>query len=484
MLENLTERFKKVFETLSGKKKLSESNLTEGIREMQLALLEANVSLIAVKGLIENIKKKAIGTGILKSVSPAAMFIKVVHESLVEMLGGAQTDDETLSNSTHRFSDDNLYAYPNRQSRVRLLEPTKISSVLVSGLQGAGKTTTVAKLASHYKSKRDVMTVSLDIHRPAAGEQLKILTEELDLTYYDREEEKNIKRIVRNAFKYAKRQVKNLIFFDTAGRTHVDEKMLAELNIAFKEINPCENIFVCDAMLGQEALTVARAFQSATRLDSLIFTKLDADTRGGAILSVKSVLDVPISFIGVGEKTDDLDVFEPQRMADRILDRGDIVSLVNKVQKNFDEEQTQNVTERLQKGEFDLQDFFDQIGQIKKMGSIKSMLKLMPGMSDVADKANIDENEFLRMTVLIQSMTKEERRKPFMLNGSRKKRIANGAGSNVIAVNNLLKKYAEMKKMFKKMKNPNQAKKFLNQRFGEGFAEPEQLEKLQKMLKK
>ncbi len=445
MLENLTEKFAHVFQNLSFGKKLTEKNLEDGIRQIRLALLEANVNLKVVKAFIEGLKEKAIGTKLIESISPAEMFIKIVHDRLVKI----------LSDGTNE-----------KNKGLLLLEPNRISSVLFSGLQGAGKTSTVAKIADYYKSKRDILCVSLDIYRPAASEQLQKLSESVGVEYYDRGDEKKLKKIIKGAIQYAKKNIKNLILFDVAGRTQVDKEMLNELKLCSKEINPCETILVCDAMLGQQALEVALAFKEVVKISSLIFSKMDSDSRGGAILSTQYVVGAPIKFIAFGEKVSDLDEFDALRIADRILGKGDVVGLVNKVEKHLDKEKSEVLAKKIAHNKFDLQDFLDQLEQMNKMGSIKNILGYLPGIGNKVNDANVDESKFNGMKAIIQSMTLKERRKSFIINGSRKKRIAYGCGKTIVDVNDLIKKFNEMKSLMKKMKNPAKINQFLKKKFG------------------
>ena len=425
------------------KKRLTEDSIKEGVRDIRLALIEADVNLKVIKSFINRVKEQALGEKVLKNVSSGNMFIKIVHDNLVHFLGG------------------------EANSGLILEPPTRVSNILLCGLQGSGKTTTCGKLANHLKKSRDVLLVSLDIYRPAANEQLKVLADQCNVTFYDRKNEKNLKKIIKDTLKYAKEKVYNCIIWDTAGRTQVDTELMKELVQVTQLIDPCENILVVDSLTGQQAVSVAEAFNQAVSITSLLFTKFDSETRGGAVLSVKEIVGVPIKLIGVGEKISDLDEFVPSRIADRMLGLGDVVGLVNKAQEIFDEEQSEKISKKLKNKEFDLQDFFDQIKQLKKFGSMESILNMIPGMSRKINGDNIDESQFDKILYIIQSMTRDEKKRPFIINNKRKQRIALGSGTNIMEINKLLKKFKEIKSMMSKMNSPAKMKKTMKQIIGE-----------------
>lgn len=438
MLEVLTEKFSGLWNRLAQEKKLSQSNIDQGIREIRMALLEAEVHVDAVRQLINKLRSEAIGECIIRDVDPTKMFIKVVHDALVELLGG---EEKQVG-----FSKD------------------KVNTVLVCGLQGSGKTTSLGKLGVLLKEKHDILTVSLDLNRPAAAEQLRLLSEQAGIEYFDRGKEKNLSNIIHLSKNYAERKVKNLILYDTAGRTQVDDKMLAELREIYSQVKPDESILVCDTMLGQEALRIAAAFKKTVSINSLLFTKFDSDTRGGAILSVKTVIDIPIRYVGVGEKISDFEPFDPQRVVNRILGMGDIVGLVKKAEKAMGDtlkNDPEEIIRKIKNNQFDLQDFLAQLQGMKKMGSLQSIVSMLPGMSTQLKNVDLENEQFLCMEAIIQSMTIKERQKPVVLDNSRKQRIAKGSGTTVLEVNRVLKKFFEAKEMMKKMANPKKSRKML-----------------------
>lgn len=443
MFDHLSEKLSNVFSKMGLKKRLSEENIQEGLREIRLALIEADVNLSVIKTFIADVKEKALGQEVIKNVRPVDQFIKIVSDGIYELLGGSSADELALA------------------------EPTQISTVLMAGLQGSGKTTTVGKMARRFKEKRRVLTVSLDIYRPAANEQLKIVSEQAGVSFYDRTEHNkndNLKKIIKDVLKYAKKHDFNLVFFDTAGRTQVDEAMLDEIRQVQKEIKPFETLFVADSMTGQSALDVAKAFSEAVKITGLVFTKFDSDTRGGVVLSVKNILSVPVRYVGTGESIKDLDLFDAKRISERMLGMGDIVGLVNKAQESIDEDKAEKIAKRMSQNQFDLQDFLDQLEQIGNMGSLESIMKMIPGMSQQMNNmpaGAVNDKDLKKMRSLIQSMTPREREQPFVLNNSRKLRVARGAGHNILAVNQLLKRYNEMKSMMKKMNNPKKMKKMM-----------------------
>ncbi len=445
MLNHLTDKLTSTLSKFKLKKRLTEENIHEGVREIRLALIEADVNLKVIKKFISRVKEQSLGEEVLKHISSGDMFTKIVHDNLVHFLGGEGGSSLTFE------------------------PPTKISNILLCGLQGSGKTTTCGKLANRLKKSRDILLVSLDTYRPAANEQLKVLAEQCGVAFYDRGNEKNLKKIIKAANKHAQKKIHNCIIWDTAGRTQVDESLMKELAQVTKIINPCENILVVDAMTGQQAVSVAEAFNQAVTITSLLFTKFDSETRGGAVLSVKEIVGVPIKLIGVGEKISDLDEFVPSRIADRMLGMGDVIGLVNKAQEVFDEEQSEKLNKKLKNKEFDLQDFFDQIKQMKKFGSVENLLGMIPGMSGKLKDANVDESQFDKAFYIIQSMTRDEKNRPFIINNKRKQRIAIGSGTSVVEINKILKKFKEMKSMMSKMSSPAKMKKMMKQVMGENM---------------
>ncbi len=438
MLEVLAEKFSGLWNRLAQEKKLSQSNIDQGIREIRMALLEAEVHVDAVRQLINKLRDEAMGERIIRDVDPTKMFIKVVHDALVELLGG----------------EERQVGFPK----------DKVNTVLVCGLQGSGKTTSLGKLGVLLKEKYDILTVSLDLNRPAAAEQLRLLSEQAGVEYFDRGKEKSLSNIIHLSKNYAERKVKNLILYDTAGRTQVNDEMLKELREIYSQVKPDESILVCDTMLGQEALRIAEAFKKTVSIDSLLFTKFDSDTRGGAILSVKTVIDIPIRYVGVGEKISDFESFDPQRVVNRILGMGDIVGLVKKAEKAMGDtlkNDPEEIIRKIKNNQFDLQDFLSQLQGMKKMGSLQSIVSMLPGMSTQLKNVDLENEQFLCMEAIIQSMTIKERQKPVVLDNSRKQRIAKGSGTTVLEVNRVLKKFFEAKEMMKKMANPKKSRKML-----------------------
>lgn len=447
MLENLTSKFSRVLSAFGLKKRLTEGNIEESLAEIRAALIEADVALPVIKNFIQRVKERFLGKEVLASVNPGDFFVKILHDELVSFLGG-----------------EAIYS-------LQLGEANQTNAILLCGLQGAGKTTTCGKLALKLKSNRDIVLVSLDVNRPAAAEQLRILAGQAGVDYYDRGSETDVKKIVKGAFDHAKKSVRNLVIFDTAGRTQIDEAMLAELKSVHSLVRPVETLLVVDAMIGQQALAVASEFKKTVPVSSLIFTKFDSDTRGGAVLSVKETLGVPIAFVGVGEAIQGLESFDASRIAGRILGMGDVVGLVEKAQENFDAQKAQKLAEKIQKDQFDLGDFLEQLNQLTKMGSMESILEMIPGLGAQAKNIPIDEKRFVRMRAAIQSMTPAERQKPFLLNqGSRKTRITRGSGTDMLVIQQTLKQFNEMKGMMKKMKTPGKMKAFLGQM---GLGEPD-----------
>ena len=430
MFESLTQRLSGTIERLRGRGRLTEENIREATREVRIALLEADVALPVVQALIERIKIRAVGQEVLKSLSPGQALIKIVRDELAAVMGSAASD-------------------------LNLNVPAP-AVILMAGLQGAGKTTTVGKLAKYLKEKRKkkVMVVSADVYRPAAIEQLKTLAEQVDVLFFASDASQKPEAIVRAAIDDARKSYVDVLIVDTAGRLAIDEAMMAEIKALHAAVNPVETLFVVDAMTGQDAATTAKAFSEALPLTGVVLTKTDGDARGGAALSVRYITGRPIKFIGVGEKPDGLDVFHPDRAAGRILDMGDVLSLVEQVEQQVDQDKAQKLAEKVAKGKkFDLNDMKDQLEQMQNMGGLSGLMDKLPGMGQIPDavKNQVTGKEVPRMIAVINSMTRKERRNPTLLNGSRRARIARGAGLTPADVNKLMKQYQQMEKMMSKL---------------------------------
>ena len=424
MFESLSERLERSFKILKGEGRITEINVAETLKDVRKALLDADVNYKIAKTFTETVKEKAMGQNVLTSLKPNQLMVKIVHDELAELMGGQSVDV-------------NLKGNP--------------AVILMSGLQGSGKTTFSGKLANLLKTKRGKypLLVACDVYRPAAIEQLKVLGEQLGVPVYSDLTSKNPVAIAEAAIKYAKQHGNDVVIIDTAGRLAVDEMMMAEITAIKKAINPQEILFVVDSMTGQDAVNTAKEFNDKLDFDGVILTKLDGDTRGGAALSIRSVVNKPIKFVGTGEKMDALDVFYPERMADRILGMGDIVSLVERAQEQYDEEEARRIQKRIAKNQFDFNDFISQIEQIKKMGNIKDLAAMIPGMGKALKDVDIDDNAFKGIEAIIHSMTPRERENPSLLNGSRKNRIAKGSGTTIVEVNRLLKQFEQTSKMMK-----------------------------------
>ena len=428
MLENLTDRLQSVIRTIRGQARFTEENISEAMREVRIALIEADVALPVVKQFIDQVKEKAIGAEVLKSVSPGQAIVKIVQDELTILMG---EENAELNLST---------------------KPPEV--VLLAGLQGSGKTTTAGKLGKILKEKKKkVLLVSADIYRPAAIEQLKILAESLQIDFFESSIKDKPEKIAASSLTYAKKNFHDLIIFDTAGRLGIDEAMMKEIKLLHKTLNPIETLFVVDAMQGQDAVNTAKAFGDVLPLTGVVLTKLDGDSRGGAALSVRHITGKPIKFIGVSEKTDGLQAFHPERMASRILGMGDIVGLVEEAQKNVDIKEAEKLAEKVKSGkDFDLNDFKNQIAQMKKMGGVGTLMDKMPSeLSGAASKINPEDGDksLVQIEAIINSMTALERRKPEIIKAKRKIRIANGSGTQVQDINKLLKQFEEMQKMMK-----------------------------------
>ncbi|HMT28226.1 MAG TPA: signal recognition particle protein [Bacteroidia bacterium] len=440
MFENLSDKLDRAFKVLKGQGKISEINVAETMKEVRKALLEADVNYKVAKSFTDKVKEKALGQNVLLSVSPSQLMVKIVHQELTELMGGTMTDL-------------NLKGNP--------------AIILMSGLQGSGKTTLSGKLANFLKSKKgkNPLLVACDVYRPAAIDQLKVLGEQIGVEVYSEPENKNPVQIAQNAVDLARKQGNNVVIIDTAGRLAIDEAMMAEIEKIKKTINPTETLFVVDSMTGQDAVNTAKTFNDRLNFDGVVLTKLDGDTRGGAALSIKSVVDKPIKFVGTGEKLDAIDIFYPERMADRILGMGDIVSLVEKAQEQFDEKQAAELQKKISKNKFDFNDFLSQLEQIKKMGNVKDLLGMIPGVGKAVKDLDIDNDAFNGIEAIIKSMTPAERTDPALLNGNRKKRIADGSGTTIQEVNRLVKQFEDMRKMMKAFSGGNASKLMRNMPF-------------------
>jgi signal recognition particle subunit SRP54 len=429
MFENLTEKFEKAFKVLKGQGQISEINVAETLKEVRRALLDADVNFKTAKEFTVTVKEKALGRNVLTALSPGQLMTKICHEELVELMGGNEVEINTKGAP---------------------------AIVLMSGLQGSGKTTFSGKLANYLKTKKgkNPLLVACDVYRPAAIDQLHVLGDQLGIEVYSNKEEKNPVAIALAAVQYAKAKGFNVVIVDTAGRLAIDEKMMAEIAAVKSAIQPTETLFVVDSMTGQDAVNTAKAFNDKINFDGVVLTKLDGDTRGGAALSIKAVVNKPIKFVGTGEKMDALDVFYPKRMADRILGMGDVVSLVERAQEQFDEEEAKKIQRKIQKDTFDFNDFLSQIQQVKKMGNMKDLMGMIPGVGKAMKDVEIEDDAFKHIEAIIYSMTPGERANPQTINGARKNRLANGSGTNIQEVNKLMKQFDDTKKMMKMMSNP------------------------------
>ncbi|MCE5227565.1 MAG: signal recognition particle protein [Porphyromonadaceae bacterium] len=426
MFENLSERLDRSFKLLKGEGKITEINVAETLKDVRKALLDADVNYKVAKQFTDTVKEKALGQNVLTSVKPSQLMVKIVHDELARLMGGT-------------FTDVDLKGSP--------------AIILMAGLQGSGKTTFSGKLASMLKSKKgkNPLLVACDVYRPAAIEQLRVLGEQIGVPVYSEIENKNPVEIALNAVKQAKAKGHDLVIVDTAGRLAIDEQMMNEIAAIKKALNPDEILFVVDSMTGQDAVNTAKEFNERLDFNGVVLTKLDGDTRGGAALSIRSVVDKPIKFVGTGEKMDALDIFHPERMADRILGMGDIVSLVERAQEQYDEEEAKRLQKKIAKNQFDFNDFISQIQQIKKMGNLKELASMIPGVGKALKDIDIDDNAFKGIEAIIYSMTPGERTNPAILNGSRRARIAKGSGTSIQEVNKLIKQFDETRKMMKMM---------------------------------
>ncbi len=430
MFDNLSNRLEAIYKKLKGRGKLKEVDVDEALREIRVALIEADVSVPVFKDFLAGVREKSIGQEVLKSLTPGHQMVKIVNDELESLLGGEVSDIQ--------FSDS---------------PPTII---LMVGLQGSGKTTTVGKLAKKFKKEgKNCLLVPADVYRPAAIEQLNVLGRHLEIDVYPTGESKDPVSICAKAVKQARAEMRGVVILDTAGRQHIDDAMMDEIKAIKKKIEPHEVLFVADSMMGQEAVNVAKAFHDAVGIDGVVLTKMDGDARGGAALSIKSVTGRPIKFIGTGEKLEALEPFHPDRIVSRILGMGDVMTLVDKAQDTFEQEQQETLERKLKKNAFDLDDFRDQLRQMRKMGSIQDLLSMVPGAGKLMKGVKVDDGAFTRIEAIINSMTPHERMRHNVINGSRKKRIANGSGTTVNEINKLLKQFSQMKKMMKKMSSSN-----------------------------
>ena len=432
MFENLSERLERSFKILKGEGKITEINVAETLKDVRRALLEADVNFKVAKQFTDEVKSKAMGQNVINAIKPGELMVKIVHDELARLMGG-ETAQVNLSGNP--------------------------AVILMSGLQGSGKTTFSGKLARKLKSEQGKrpLLVACDVYRPAAIDQLKVLAEQINVPVYTEEGNKNPVEIAENAIRHAKANHLDLVIIDTAGRLAVDEQMMQEIAAIKKAVKPQETLFVVDSMTGQDAVNTAKEFNDRLDFDGVVLTKLDGDTRGGAALSIRTVVTKPIKFVGTGEKLDALDLFHPSRMADRILGMGDIVSLVEKAQNAYDEKQARELQRKIAKNQFNFNDFLQQIHQIQKMGNLKELASMIPGVGKAIEDIDIDDNAFKGIEAIIRSMTEQERQHPDIINGSRRKRIAKGSGTDIQEVNRLIKQFEEARKMMKAVtgiKNP------------------------------
>jgi len=441
MLEGLSERLEAAFQKFKEKGKLSADDIKKGLREIRLALLEADVNYKVVKDFISRVENRALSSEVIESLTPFQQIVKVVYEELVQTLGG--------------------------EAKGLDLGGAKPAKILLAGLQGSGKTTTAAKLARYLKKKgHHPLLVSADIYRPAAIEQLKVLAQKVDVPFYEARPGEKPVEIVKNAIEMAKENGRDVVIIDTAGRLHIDEDLMQELIELKKTFNPSEVLLVADAMMGQDSVNVAKTFNEKVGITGIILTKIEGDARGGAALSIKEVTGCPIKFLGVGEKLDALEVFYPERLAGRILGMGDVLTLIEKAQEAFDIKKAKELEKKIKKLEFDLEDLREQLRQIRKLGSVKEILEFLPGIGRKLNGIEFDEKELIKMEAIINSMTKEERRNPRIINASRKRRIALGSGTTVQDVNKLLRSYEEMLKLLKQMRSPGRFQNIIRRLMG------------------
>lgn len=433
MFENLTERLERSFKLIKGEGRITEINIAETLKDVRRALIDADVNYKIAKQFTDTVKQKALGQNVLASIKPGQMLIKIVHDELIELMGGQSQELNLKGNPT---------------------------VILMAGLQGSGKTTFSGKLANYLKTKKgkNPLLVACDVYRPAAIEQLKVLGNQISVPVYAEDNQKDPVKIARQAVQEARARGHNVVIIDTAGRLAIDEQMMTEIAALKNAVSPHEILFVVDSMTGQDAVNTAKAFNERLNFDGIVLTKLDGDTRGGAALSIKAEVNKPIKFVSTGERLEAIDVFYPDRMADRILGMGDIVTLVERAQEQFDAEEARKLQKKIAKNQFNFNDFFDQIQQIKKMGNIKELASMIPGMGKVMKDIDVDDNAFKSIEAIIRSMTPEERERPEILNGSRRKRIAMGSGTSIQEVNRLIKQFEDAKKVMKMFSGNNPMK--------------------------
>ncbi|MCX8080859.1 MAG: signal recognition particle protein [Bacteroidia bacterium] len=436
MFENLSEKLERAFKVLKGQGRVTEINVAETMKEIRKALLDADVNYKVAKEFTDRLKAKAIGQNVINAISPGQLLVKIAHDELRELMGGSKSDIELGGNPT---------------------------IILMAGLQGSGKTTFTSKLAYHLKNKRgkNPLMVACDVYRPAAIDQLHVLGDQIGVKVFSNKEEKNPVKIAKEAIQYARENGHSVVLVDTAGRLAVDEEMMDEISRLKQELRPHEILFVVDSMTGQDAVNTAKAFNDRLDFTGVVLTKLDGDTRGGAALSIKAVVNKPIKFVGTGEKPEAMDIFYPERMADRILGMGDVVTLVERAQEQYNEEEARKLSKKIAANKFDFNDFYQQLQQIKKMGNMKDLLGMIPGVGKAVKDIDVDDNAFKYIEAIINSMTPEERSKPEIINGSRRQRIAKGSGVNITEVNRLMKQFDEMKKMMRMMQDKNAMAKLM-----------------------
>ncbi len=440
MLDDLTLKIDKALKKVTGQGRLTEQNISDTMRELRRVLLDADVNYKVAKSFIDDVKEKALGEEVLASVSPGQLITKILYDELTTLMGGSSSE--------------------------LTLNPSGPTIILMVGLQGSGKTTFSGKLAKYLQDrKRKVLLAAADVYRPAAKEQLKTLGKQINVPVFSIDESKDAVLIAEESVKHASENGLNTIIIDTAGRLHVDENLMDEVKRIKAAVNPTEILFVVDSMTGQDAVNSAKAFHDAVAFDGVVLTKLDGDSRGGSALSIKAVVDVPIKFTSLGEKLDSIEIFHPDRLASRILGKGDVISLVEKAQINFDEKEAADLEKKLLSNKFDFEDFLKQIKMIKKMGSLKSLLGMVPGLGTQLKNADVDDNQLVKVESIIQSMTKMERANPKILNGSRRMRIAKGSGNSIQDINRLIKQFKEMGKMMKMFKG-NKGMKNMKKSFG------------------
>ncbi|UYZ60576.1 signal recognition particle protein [Hymenobacter latericus] len=432
MFDNLSTKLDRAFKTLKGQGSITEINVASTVKEIRRALVDADVNYKVAKEVTDKIKDEAMGREVLTAVSPGQLMVKIVYDELTQLMGGEKQD---------------------------IVIKGDPAVVLLSGLQGSGKTTFAGKLASFIKKQnRTVLLVAADVYRPAAIDQLKVLGEQIGVEVYSEVENKNPVQIAQNAIQFAKQNNKKVVIIDTAGRLAVDEEMMREIEQVKRAINPSETLFVVDSMTGQDAVNTAKSFNERINFDGVVLTKLDGDARGGAALSIRAVVEKPIKFISTGEKMEALDLFYPDRMAQRILGMGDVISLVERAQQQFDEDEAKRINQKIRKNQFNFDDFLSQLEQIKKMGNLKDLVGMIPGMGKAMKDVEIDDDAFKPIEAIIRSMTPQERANPDIMNGSRRKRIAAGSGQGIQQVNNLMKQFDEMRKMMRTMNKMSQSK--------------------------